>query len=249
MKNKMTKFAVAIIAVLGWFACDNENDNVENEMLNDLPLVEVTTDGYTNVLTSNLKTVLASETTSPLSGEEEGLLLMREEELLAHDVYSLFGDLYALKIFSNITSSEATHAQAMLDLLNLFGLEDPATGVAGTYTNETLQSLYTELTEKGKVSVEEALQVGAYIEEVDIKDLEDLMGETENEEILLVYDNLQRGSRNHLRAFVKVLKSYGIVYVPSVLTQEDFDAIITSDIEKGNGSRNSYRYQHGNRGN
>ncbi|MBN2597109.1 DUF2202 domain-containing protein [Labilibaculum sp.] len=244
MKNRMTKILIAFVLTFGFFACDNEDGGTE--ALANLPLVEVSAEGYTDMIAVNLKTVLSLETTVAGESEQEGLLLMREEELLAHDVYSLFADLYDVRIFSNITRSESTHAAAVLTLLNLFGIEDPSTGIAGEYKNETLQALYDELIEKGKLSVEEALKAGALIEEVDIKDLEDLMAETENEDILLVYDNLQRGSRNHLRAFVRVLSTYGVVYEPTVLGEDNFNEIINSDTERGNGCLNDYQNKYRN---
>ena len=245
MKNRMTKFLIAFALSFGFFACDSEDGGTE--ALANLPLVEVSADGYTDIITANLKTVLSMDTTVADESEQEGLLLMREEELLAHDTYSLFADLYDVRIFSNITRSESTHAAAVLTLLDLFGIEDPATGIAGEYNNETLQTLYDELSEKGKLSVEEALKAGAFIEEVDIKDLEDLMAETENEDILLVYDNLQRGSRNHLRAFVRVLSTYGVDYEPTVLGEDNFNEIINSDTERGNGCLNDYQNKYRNR--
>lgn len=242
----MTKVLIAFALTFGFVACDN--DDAGMEALANLPLVEVSDDGYTDMLVGNLSTVLNPELTTFNDGEQDGLLLMREEELLAHDVYSLFSDLYDVRIFSNITRSESTHAAAVLTLLDLFGIEDPSTGIAGEYKNETLQALYDELSEKGTVSVEEALKAGAFIEEVDIKDLADLMAETENENILLVYSNLLRGSRNHLRAFVRVLGTYGIVYQPTVLSEDDFNEIINSDTERGNGCLNEYqKNRYGNR--
>lgn len=246
MRNKMGKFLIVFVLITGFFACDSENAGTE--ALANLALIEVSADGYTDMLVANLAAVLDSEEITFNDAEKEGLLLMREEELLAHDVYSLFSDLYDVRIFSNITRSESTHAAAVLTLLDLFGIEDPSTGIAGEYKNETLQTLYDELSEKGTVSVEEALKAGAFIEEVDIKDLADLMTETENENILLVYSNLLRGSRNHLRAFVRVLNTYGIVYQPTVLSEDDFNEIINSDTERGNGCLNEYqKNRYGNR--
>jgi hypothetical protein len=239
MKTKMIQFLIAFMMASGFLACDNEDAGTE--ALANLALVEVSEDACTDMITSNLITVLDEDAAVADESEQDGLLLMREEELVAQDVYSLFADLYDVKIFSNITSAESTHAAAVLILLDLFGIEDPSTGIAGEYSNETLQDLYDELIEKGNVSVEEALKVGALIEEVDISDLEELMDETENENILLVYANLLRGSRNHLRAFVRVLSTYDVDYEPSVLSEDDYDAIINSDTERGNGSLGEYQ--------
>ena len=71
------------------------------------------------------------------------------------------------------------------------------------------------------------LIVGAEIEEIDILDLRKYMSEVEeNDDIIFVYDNLLRGSRNHLHAFTKVLDREGIDYKPLHMTQEDYDEII-----------------------
>jgi hypothetical protein len=49
----------------------------------------------------------------------------------------------------------------------------------------------------------------------------------------MVYDNLLRGSRNHLRAFMKVLVQQGGSYVPQYISQAEFDAIVNSPVETG----------------
>ena len=48
-----------------------------------------------------------------------------------------------------------------------------------------------------------------------------------------MYENLLRGSRNHLRAFTYLLSLNGITYEPQYITQEELDAIITSPRETG----------------
>jgi len=47
------------------------------------------------------------------------------------------------------------------------------------------------------------------IEDMDIKDLNELIASTKNEDILIVYNNLLQGSHNHLRAFKKNLDKQG----------------------------------------
>lgn len=42
-----------------------------------------------------------------------------------------------------------------------------------------------------------------------------------------------RGSRNHLRAFMKVLTQLGGTYTPQYISQEAFDAIVNSAVETG----------------
>ena len=162
-----------------------------------------------------------------------GLQHMREEEKLAHDLYSAFGDLYNLRIFENIPMAEANHMAAIATLLDAFDLDDPANPEAGVFQNEELQAAYDQLLSDGKVSLVAALESGAYVEELDIRDLERLLDETKDESIKVVYSNLLRGSRNHLRAFTRVLANNGENYEPKLLSQDHFEEIIEGDMERG----------------
>lgn len=45
--------------------------------------------------------------------------------------------------------------------------------------------------------------------------------------------NLLRGSRDHLRAFMKVLTQQGGTYVPQYISQTEFYAIVNSPVETG----------------
>ena len=49
----------------------------------------------------------------------------------------------------------------------------------------------------------------------------------------LVYSNLERGSRNHLRAFSKQLGCNGASYTPVHLDQAAYDAIVGNPTERG----------------
>ncbi|KAA3610506.1 MAG: DUF2202 domain-containing protein [Calditrichaeota bacterium] len=48
-----------------------------------------------------------------------------------------------------------------------------------------------------------------------------------------VYENLLRGSRNHLRAYVKNLSSNGFEYEPQYLSEEAYLEIMSGDHERG----------------
>jgi hypothetical protein len=134
--------------------------------------------------------------------EEDGLVFMREEEKLARDVYLYFDDLYDLPIFGNIAGSEQRHMDAILTLLDRYELEDPAAGNAqGEFTDPALQALYDQLIVEGSASLEDALGVGVFIEETDIADLEARLPDIVHSDIRRVYENLLRGSQNHLAAF------------------------------------------------
>lgn len=154
-----------------------------------------------------------------------GLMLMREEEKMAKDVYTYFYSQFNYRIFNNISKSETVHSEAVLRVINYYKLTDPTTNVAGTFSDAHMQELYTKFTTEAK-TVEDALKTGAFIEEYDIADLKKLIAETDNTYIKRVYTNLKGGSENHLRAFTRMLKFKGIVYVPQILSEEEYLSII-----------------------
>lgn len=183
-----------------------------------------------------ISSAMNSMETNTLSSEETaGILLMREEEKLARDVYTALYKKWNLKVFESIgQGSETTHMDAMKNLLIRYNLEDPVgEDVPGVFKNEELQKAYDELVEKGSKSIEDAILVGAYIEDLDIYDLERLIEETDNDDIKIVYQNLLKGSRNHLRAFDRQLQRYNLSYKAQFLTQEEYDRIAASRQESG----------------
>ena len=130
------------------------------------------------------------------------------------------------------SAPSTTHTDAVKILLDRYSLTDPATGnAAGVLTNPDLQSLYTTLVDQGSGSQGAALTVGATIEDLDIADLQSLT--TTTPDISLVYTNLEKGSRNHLRAFTKQLTNSGATYTPAHLTQAAYDAILAGAVERG----------------
>lgn len=203
-----------------------------------LPLViGAPTDEYVIDTSDFLKAgevLTAPKTSSLTEKEKQGLILIREEEKLARDVYVTLGALYSARIFSNIAQSEQTHMDAVGGLISRYELIDPANGKeVGEFSSKELQSLYTNLVDQGKKSLVDALIVGATVEDLDIADLDRLMKETKSQDILAVYANLEKGSRNHLRAFVRTIANNGGVYNPSHISREMYDAIIASPQERG----------------
>jgi hypothetical protein len=153
---------------------------------------------------------------------------MREEEKLARDVYLYLYEIHPLRPFLNISKSEQAHMDAIKYLIDTYELVDPVgDNPPGVFMNEDLQELYDKLIEEGSKSREEALKVGALIEEVDIIDLQTELEETaKNEDVIRVFNNLCSASENHLRAFVRVLALYDVDYEPVLLDREEFDRIL-----------------------
>jgi hypothetical protein len=160
------------------------------------------------------------------AAESDALAYMREEEKLAHDVYIALYEKWGLPVFQNIAASEQTHTDAVKTLLDRYGLQDPAAAQVGVFTNGELQDLYNTLVARGSVSLEEALKVGAAIEEIDILDLQERLALTSRADIQTTFNNLLRGSSNHLRSFTTQLKTQaGIEYTPQVMSAESYQAI------------------------
>ena len=169
----------------------------------------------------------------PLSAAEtQSLTFTREEEKLARDVYQALESKDGA--FTNIKSSEQTHMDAILTLLSRYGVSDPAAGKAvGAFTDQTLQKLHDDLVAQGNPSSLAALQVGVAIEELDIRDIEAARKSVTHTDVLNTFDNLTRGSRNHLRSFYGRVKALGGTYTPQYLDAATFQAIVDGPMETG----------------
>lgn len=172
----------------------------------------------------------------PLSeGEIAGILLMREEEKLARDMYAALYETWRIPVFANISGSEQTHMDWMELIIQRYNLDDPASSgsAPGNYESDELQQVYDQLLEKGLASLKGALEVGATVEDLDIADLERLIAESDNDDLRVVYQNLNKGSRNHLRSFYSQLQRQGANYTPRYISDKLFRAIIGSRNERG----------------
>ena len=182
-----------------------------------------------------LSTQLDALPPSDLSATEaSALVFMREEEKLARDVYQLLYTQWGQKVFSNIAASEQQHMDAVALLLTRYNLPDPAAATAtGVFQDPHVQELFNALMAQGQTSLIAALTVGATIEDLDIQDLQTRIAATDNADIALVFNELMKGSRNHMRAFISQLTKQGVTYTPQYITQAEFDAIINSPTETG----------------
>ncbi len=231
MKNTIFKLSTILLMALTLTACGSSEDAGRGG-----PPMTVNEDGTSTFDTTNLLNTLAALPIEALSANEiASLAFMREEEKLAYDVYSQLNTLWGsqVRVFGNIARSEASHTEAVRQLLIRYGLADPALNLqAGVYADASLQTLYTNLVTQGSASMVAALQVGAAIEEIDLVDIEAALLNIDNQDIRMVYDNLAKGSRNHLRSFVKNLEQQGVVYVPQYLSVTAYNAIVTTPTER-----------------
>jgi len=133
--------------------------------------------------------------------DESTLLLMREEEKLAKEVYLAMDEQWNQQVFRNIASSEQSHMDTLLRKINSFGLSDPVLPRRGEFYSDDLQTLYRDLVTKGKQSYIDSLEVGATIEDIDIYDFMLAIKATNNLALKTSYEKLLKGQK--------------IIYVPS----------------------------------
>lgn len=244
MKKMKTLKKVIILSFMIWGStiagCTKSNEVVPTTDEMELSNTEL------KIITSIGDTISNAECLTEFPLEElsefeiQALYTMREEELLARDIYSQLYDLYAYRAFDQISQSENQHSLAIKSLIDRYDLEDPAIDhEVGIFTNTALQSLYNQLIEMGSISEVEALKVGATIEDVDIFDLQEyLKNGIDNQDMIFVFEKLKSGSENHMRAFVRLLSSKNVEYSPQYITQDEFDLIISLAGSNRQGNKN-----------
>jgi len=184
--------------------------------------------------------------------EQTHLVFTCEEEKLARDVYRVLGRSFPeIGSFAEMEANKEHSKCAVLDLMRKYRVSVPRVndnvgvfswGSYGRYFTEK----YLVLTSQGTSSPLNALYVGAFMEELNILDIDQCpkvivdinngIGEasacgrnhTDNPDVLRVYDSLVEESRRHLRLLVRDIEQIIGVgnYQAQVLPQDQVDAIL-----------------------
>jgi len=134
------------------------------------------------------------------------LAFSRDEERMARDLYTLFGQTYDAAIFTRIAGSEQQHFDAVGTLLTSYAITDPAVGQpAGTYANADVQKLYDQWKAQGLTSVQDAYAVGVALEQTDIADLQGILARNADADAQRVFTRLLAASQHHLDAFTNAV--------------------------------------------
>jgi hypothetical protein len=205
MKNFKT-FQTALLVIIIPFITSCSNDNNNPEAINSIELVQTDTDA---------------------------LLFMLEEEKLARDTYEFLDGQWGINQFANIKKSEQSHMNAIISLLEQSNTQYTILPY-GEFEDEALQNYYNQFVESGQISLSNALQIGATIEDLDIVDLQDYIDNTTNTSLISVFESLKCGSGNHLRSFVSTIESIGDTYTTQFLSEEAYNEIISGTNEKCN---------------
>ncbi len=171
---------------------------------------------------------ISTETESLSQKEIDHLQFLKEEEKLARDVYLFSYDLYGHNIFNNISKSEQIHMNSVTVILEKYDIKDLSVDERGEFTNHELQKLYDDLTDLSKQSLADAFIAGATIEDLDINDLDSFIRDTDYLDIEDMYNKLNCGSANHLRAYIGVLETMDVQYISQFISEEEFNSILES---------------------
>jgi hypothetical protein len=154
------------------------------------------------VISSISQIGVAQAATRPTLAQKLQLQYLVEEEKLARDVYAYLAANVTSMKFANIARSEQTHMDLIGGVLKTYKFYNPTlTRKAGVFRDASLQRMYNELIAKGQVGIVEAFQVGVDIENLDIKDLEEMLNDTMPADMKYALERLLAGSRNHLASF------------------------------------------------
>ena len=174
--------------------------------------------------------------TRALTGQQRWVLRnIAQDEKLAHDVYARLGRRFSsLVVMRRIARIESEHVAITVRVLRANGYANPVAGYApGRFPWQRFVLAYGSWMQAGRVSPTAALAVGAHIEEEDIVDVRFARRRSAGSPAMRrTMGILLRGSRNHLRRYVWALRARGVDYLPLVLAQTEFDAIISSPLER-----------------
>lgn len=149
--------------------------------------------------------------------EKNSLYYSYSEEMLAHDIYTHFYELYWVETFNNIASSEAEHMTAVKVLLDRYNLNIPS-------DYWILQETYETLKKEWEQSLQKALEVWVKIEMLDIDDIKETIKTTDNIDFKIIFTHIWWASYNHLRWFLNWLKNNWLsttLDYSSYLTEEE----------------------------
>jgi len=205
MNRKIIIISATIAAVLGLAGVAVGITALNNTSVDEArPVATQTSLTSETVAPSPSPTAAVAPETAPIvtaQTTDELLIYLIEEEKLAHDVYTVLGDLWGSNVFTNILASETSHQDQVLALLASHGIADPRSSEIGVFTDPDLQALYDQLITQGSVSLADAYAAGVTIEEKDITDLTVAMGTTIDTDVLATLQRLLSGSESHLAAF------------------------------------------------
>lgn len=132
------------------------------------------------------------------------LAALAQEEKLAHDLYTAFGDKYDVMVFDRIATAEERHLTELRTLMGRYQVTDPTAGqAAGKFTDPAVQGTYDRLLADGSKDQKSAMVVGKTVEQADIDDLRRGLEGLTAPDTQQGYTHLSAASSQHLATFDK----------------------------------------------
>ena len=130
------------------------------------------------------------------------ILLLREEEKLARDVYLTLSEKWNVPVFKNIAQAEARHMSVMKMLVDRYGLEDPVKDdTVGTFTSPEFRQVVSGTCGFRFRLAGRRIQGRREDRGTGYQGFAGFTGNVQSTDVRRVYQNLLRASENHLRAF------------------------------------------------
>lgn len=143
-------------------------------------------------------------TNNVLTEEQKDMLFfIYQEEKVARDVYITLGKIYHNEnIVELIRNAEQRHIDSARELCDMYGVETSHVdeNAVGKFESLVLQTLYDACIEQGTKSLLDALEVGEFIGNTEIDDLEHASVGMPSD-VVDVYEKLKKGNINHSNAF------------------------------------------------
>lgn len=148
---------------------------------------------------------LAGVASGTLTTEQKAdLAYMAEEEKLARDVYTALAAKFgSTPAFTRIAQSEQRHLDAVRSLLVRYDIADPTAGkAAGEFASSDIAAMYRQFSSASTLAA--AIDAGIAIEKDDLAELATAAASVDAPDVEMVYENLAKGSRQHLSAFERL---------------------------------------------
>lgn len=148
--------------------------------------------------------------TATLSEAElNALIYLVKLEKMAYEVYTTLGQIYStMPILENISEAEYRHWKVLQNLFVKYGETDPTKDGdvdldIGLYNDDDMSDAYDEAIAYGGVSLLQAMETGAIIEQLELDSLSNALGRTTLPDLTTIYTNFINADGAHLDAFNK----------------------------------------------
>lgn len=247
--KKITFAILACTAMIGlsFSSCSSDDaiDVPQTEVessSNEVTVLQV--DGFSATRAAAMGTGVSSIDCDSLNAAMQATDTLTVDEIVylldLRDTKKLGIDLLAVAFDTNLSSQKLprireahnTHKSAIERMLEFYGIEVPALTEAGVFEDTDLQARY-DAAIAAMTNEQETIQTLMQVKEELIVALKADLTTVTNDNIKLLLENMLRAAQNHLCVFNNRLLEYDVTYVPTALTQEEFDAIIETGVQRG----------------